>query len=106
MLQDLPEDQVSEQALWDNSQLADFVNQLSVEDVGDQPEGQLEPQQFDWVDNKDYEVLTAVAALDQGIHQQEPLTLGLPGPLVQVKARSNMWEPHPPASITAESIAS
>ena len=38
VLQDLPKDQVSEQALWDNSQLVDFVNQLSVEDMGGQPE--------------------------------------------------------------------
>ena len=106
VLEDLPKDQVSEKYGGTTPSLQILSTSSMWRTWGGQPEGQLEPQQFDWVDNKDDEDLAAVAALDQGIPQQEPLTLSLPGPSVQVKARSNMWEPHPPAIITAESIAS
>ena len=39
--------------------------------------------------------------MDQVDPQKKPLTLDLPGPSVQVEVESNMWEPHPPANITA-----
>ena len=55
-----------------------------------------------WLDNKDDEDLAV--AMEQVIPQKEPHALDLPGPSVQVEVKSNMLEPHPPATITARSI--